>query len=265
MSLDIIAIGYGSLVGLSLGLTGSGGSILAIPLLVYGLDIPVSEAIVISLLMVATIALFGALRQSFSKNVNWQSAILFSISGMIISPIIIQLAHGVDEILRLVLFAGLMLFVSYRMVFGGKKDVSKDLAQNKFHHFSFLNNMKIALGGATAGGLSGFFGVGGGFVIVPLLTTIFNMSYKIAVGTSLASIFLISLAAVSGAFLKGIVIDWFLFFNFVSGGIVGMFIGSALVNSVPNHLAKIIFAAVTSILAIFILIDKLLIQQGVLS
>jgi len=85
MDLTALEIICGFIVGLSLGLTGSGGSILAIPLLVYVLKVPMIEAIYISLLMVASIALFGAIRQSFGKNVDWKSAILFSLMGMIIA------------------------------------------------------------------------------------------------------------------------------------------------------------------------------------
>jgi hypothetical protein len=80
---------------------------------------------------------------------------------------------------------------------------------------------------------------------------------RVAVGTSLACIFLISIAAISGALLKEITIDWPLFLNFVGGGGVGMLIGSALVNRISNHIAKIAFAVLTTGLAIFMLIDNL--------
>jgi uncharacterized membrane protein YfcA len=261
MPFPLAAIGYGSIVGLSLGLTGSGGSILAIPLLVYGLGMPLSQAIVVSLLMVATIALFGAARQSFSKNVDWRAAILFSLSGVIVSPIVIQLAYDVDDKLRLLLFAGLMLIVAFRMGFG-RPQIPSGHAPSQARSLS--GAIKIIGGGAVAGALSGFFGVGGGFVIVPLLTMIFNMPYRVAVGTSLASISLISIAAVSGAFMKGITVDWSLFAGFVAGGALGMLAGSAFVNKIPDHLAKMIFAAVISALGIFMLIEKLYLNQGAL-
>ena len=265
MDFDFAAIGYGSLVGLSLGLTGSGGSILAIPILVYGLGLPVSQAIVVSLLMVSTIALFGAVRQTFENHVDWQSAFMFSLAGMLVSPIVIQMAHSVNETLRIVLFAALMLFVASRMAFENPKHVASHSASYKIRHRSLSERIKIVFGGSAAGILAGFFGVGGGFIIVPLLSIIFHMPYRIAVGTSLASIFLISIAAVGGAFMKDIVVDWPLFFNFVLGGGIGMLAGSALVNIIHERRAKIIFAALTSILAIFMLIDKLYIHQGGLS
>jgi uncharacterized membrane protein YfcA len=124
MIFDPLTILYGSIVGLSLGLTGGGGSILAIPILVYGLGIPISQAVVISLLMVASIALFGAGRQSLSGNVDWRAALMFSVAGMIISPIVIYAAHDVNETLRLILFAVLMLFVAYKMAFSNKKNIA---------------------------------------------------------------------------------------------------------------------------------------------
>ncbi len=258
MVFDPLTVVYGSIVGLSLGLTGGGGSILAIPILVYGLGIPISQAVVISLLMVASIALFGAGRQSLSGNVDWRAALMFSVAGMIISPIVIYAAHDVNETLRLILFAVLMLFVAYKMAFSSKKDIAS-ASTLRIHRPSTI---KMAGGGAAAGALSGFFGVGGGFIIVPLLTIIFAMPYRKAVSTSLAAIFLISTTAVAGAYLKGISLDWSLFALFVVGGLAGMLAGTALVNFIPERTAKIIFASITATLAVYMLIDRLFLHQG---
>ncbi len=258
MVFDPITVVYGSIVGLSLGLTGGGGSILAIPILVYGLGIPMSQAVVISLLMVASIALFGSGRQSLSGNVDWKAAILFSITGMLVSPLVIYAAHDVNETLRLILFAVLMLFVAYKMAFSNTRS-SVSVRTLSVHQPSAI---KTAGGGAAAGALSGFFGVGGGFIIVPLLTMIFAMPYRKAVSTSLAAIFLISTTAVAGAYLKGISIDWSLFTLFVVGGLAGMLAGTAMVNLIPERTAKIIFAAITATLAVYMLIDRLFLHQG---
>ena len=258
MLFDPLIVVYGSIVGLSLGLTGGGGSILAIPILIYGLGVPVSQAIVISLLMVASIALLGAGRQSFAGNVDWRSAILFSITGMIVSPLVIYAAHDVNETFRLVLFALLMLFVAYRMTFSSQKPLAS-IAASVVHQ---ARAIKMVAGGTAAGALSGFFGVGGGFIIVPLLIMIFTMPYRKAVSTSLAVIFLISTTAVAGALIKEISIDWSLFAQFVVGGLVGMLIGSTAVNIIPEHIAKRTFAAITAALAIFMLIDKFFLHQG---
>lgn len=258
MVFDPITVVYGSIVGLSLGLTGGGGSILAIPILVYGIGMPMSQAVVISLLMVASIALFGATRQSFSGNVDWRAAILFSITGMLVSPLIVYAFHDVNETIRLILFAFLMLFVAYKMAFSNTKSPVSVNTLNTHEP----STIKMAAGGAAAGALSGFFGVGGGFVIVPLLTMIFAMPYRKAVSTSLAAIFLISTTAVTGAYLKGISIDWGLFTLFVVGGLAGMLAGTAMVNLIPERTAKIIFAAITATLAVYMLTDRLFLHQG---
>lgn len=257
MDLTALEIICGFIVGISLGLTGSGGSILAIPLLVYILKVPMIEAIYISLLMVASIALFGAIRQSFGKNVDWKSAILFSLMGMIIAPLVVHFSKNIDEEFRLILFAGLMLFASYRML-SSRHQVPQAIETQMRHSFSSI--AKISGGGAAAGALSGFFGVGGGFIIVPLLTLIFKMPYRMAVGTSLACIFMISLSAVSGALLSDSNINLPLFVNFLIGGVIGILSGSWLVNRLDNKKCKIIFAALTAAMAVFMLIDKVLIH-----
>lgn len=257
MDLSLLQIISGLIVGLSLGLTGSGGSILAIPLLVYVLKVSVTEAIYISLLMVASIALFGAIRQHFGKNVDWKSAVLFSLMGMVIAPIVVHFSKNVDDNFRLMMFAGLMLFVSYRMISSRNQLPQEVRGQERA---SLLRSAKIATGGGVAGALSGFFGVGGGFIIVPLLTLIFNMPYRMAVGTSLACIFMISISAVSSVILSDVNINMPIFINFLIGGIVGISGGSWLMNRLNNNHSKTIFALVTLVMAVFMLIDKIIIH-----
>ncbi len=259
MIFDPALIGFGALVGLSLGLTGSGGSILAIPLLVYGAGLPMQQALAVSLLMVASIAAFGALRQTITKQIDWRAAILFSLGGIIISPLVVALTHDVDETLRLILFAILMLIVAWRML-----QTSKNLMpeNNLKHEQSQPNFIKVAVGGGVAGTLAGFFGVGGGFIIVPLLTLIFAMPYVQAVGTSLASIALISSSALAGHFIKGLTLDMGILVNFIGGGALGMVIGIFVMNKIPERIAKRVFALLTAALAIFMLIDKLILHQG---
>ena len=257
LALNFAIVGYGALVGLSLGLTGSGGSILAIPFLVYGLGLPIETALPASLLMVAAISLFGAIRQSFMGNVDWTVALVFSIAGMIIAPVVIYYAQNVHETLRLVLFALLMLLVALRMLYSSKTALSP-----KGHQPSTPSAARIALSGASVGVLSGFFGVGGGFIIVPQLTLLFSKPYAQAVGTSLASIFLISLSAIMGTFIKGGQLDWKLLIPFIGGGIIGLMLGSRFVDKLPERQAKQSFAAIISILALLMLLDKFYFHFG---
>lgn len=257
MNVDPALIGYGVIVGLSLGLTGSGGSILAIPLLIYGSGLPMQQALVISLFMVVSIAAFGAARQTLNKQIDWRAAVLFSVTGMAISPLVVALTHNVNETLRLNLFALLMLVVACRMAWPSPRRI-----QNNSFDLATVGIIRIGLSGGLAGTLAGFFGVGGGFIIVPLLTIIFAMPYATAVGTSLASIALISSAALVGHFIKGVSLDLNMLSNFTGGGMAGLLIGIFAMNKVPERTAKLIFAAITASLAIFMLIDKLYLHQG---
>ncbi len=258
MTLDLALISFGTIVGLSLGLTGSGGSILAIPLLSYGAGLPMQQVMVISLLMVAIIAAFGAFRQSLVGQVDWQAAFVFSLIGMIISPAVVALTHDLNETLRLVAFAGLMMIVAWRMV----KPVARNERVGHTGTKSRPHPVKIAVGGALAGALAGFFGVGGGFVIVPLLILIFALPYKQAVGTSLASIAMISSSALFGHFMKGANLDTSLLINFIGGGALGLLIGTMGTNRMPEKTAKRVFAVITAALAVFMLFDKLLWHHG---
>lgn len=258
MPFDPATIVFGALVGLSLGLTGSGGSILAIPLLVYGVGLAVQDALPVSLLMVAAIAAFGAVRQTAAGAVNWRAAILFSLTGMMVSPLVVTATHDANETLRLVLFALLMLFVAVRMI------LPRRAAVHPAHRTRYAA-LPMAAGGVAAGALSGFFGVGGGFIIIPLLSLIFAMPYKIAVGTSLACIALISSAALAGQFVAGATFDLALVLPFVGGGLLGLLVGTALVNRIDEKISKRVFAGITILLALFMLIDKLLLTPGGLS
>lgn len=257
--IEPLAIAYGALVGLSLGLTGSGGSILAIPLLVYGLHVPMAQAVLLSLMMVAAIALTGALRQTAQGATNWRLALAFSASGMIVSPFVLHLAQGVDDKLRLMLFAGLMIIVAAKMAMPRRDaTIQKDTTS--------LSPLKRILpiigGGVLAGALAGFFGVGGGFIIVPLLTLIFRISYRVAVGTSLASIALIASSAIIGGLTGGATIDWMVFAPFVGGGIGGMVLGSFLTDKMPEVVSRRVFAVLTALMALFMLVEPYLIHNG---
>lgn len=256
MILELIS--FGAIVGLSLGLTGSGGSILAIPLLSYGAGLPLKDVMIVSLFMVAMIAAFGAAKQSTAKQVNWRAAILFSLSGMMISPAVVAHTHDINETFRLIAFALLMLVVSWRMAM--PKRQPNGLVTATIPNEPKLIN--IAMGGAIAGAFAGFFGVGGGFIIVPLLTLIFAMPYKQAVGTSLASIAMISSSALFGHFMNGSHLNLGILLPFVGGGALGLIFGTIATNKMPETAAKRVFSLVTAVLAVLMLIDKLLWHHG---
>lgn len=259
MSFDWILLGLGVLVGFPLGLTGSGGSILAIPLLVYGAKLPMKQALPLSLVIVGCIAAFGAVKLSFEGKTNWFIALMFSLSGMFFSPVAVALTIHVHETFRLGSFALLMLVVAWRMARQQLNGAQPPRGQNENERKGYI---PIIIGGAFSGVLSGFFGVGGGFVITPLLILIFAIPYSEAVGTSLASITMISFSALIGYFIEGFAIDFDVLMTFVAGGAIGLLLGVFAINKVSEQTAKRIFALTTTVFAIFILINIFFLHEG---
>ena len=250
-------IGFGAVVGLSLGLTGSGGSILAVPLLVYGMGIPVREAIFLSLAIVGLIALTGAIRQGIARQVDWAAAVLFAVTGAVVSPIVLHFAAAMDQGIRLSLFAGVMVLAAAKIAFpqmgGGHWEAPKD-GRSLAH--------KALGGGVVAGALAGLFGIGGGFVIVPLLVSLLHIPYRRAVGTSLAIIFLISVSSIGFGLLSDTPVDWRVLGLFALGGFAGMVAGTALVRHLPDLIMRRAFAVIVLGMGVWILFDRLWLQSG---
>lgn len=254
----IPAIIFGAITGLSLGITGGGGSILAVPLMIYGLHMTMAQAVPLSLAVVGLVALIGAVNMTRKSAVSWRLGALFALSGMMVSPLVLHFGAAVDQELRLTLFALLMLVVAATMVRSPAliKETQKD-DKNKIQFWG-----QALLGGAIAGTFAGFFGIGGGFIIVPLLVLLMGLPYRQAVGTSLAVIFLISLSGVSYAALHNGSLDWTVFAPFAAGGAGGMTAGNKLAHKLEEKSARRLFALIVVILALWMLLDNLWLKTG---
>ena len=243
---------FGGLVGLALGLTGSGGSILVIPFLVYGLGLPLNAALAISLLIVASLSFVGAVRQGLAGDIAWKQAFSFSLFGMVLSPIVLHMTRHISQGVHLTLFGVLMLFIAVNMTFPIFK--SHESTPDPAHQPSATS---LGLGGMGVGVLSGFFGVGSGFLIVPLLTLIYRMPYRLAVGTSLVVVALVSFSGFMGAAALGGPIPWHLVRDLIMGGSVGILVASAFVDRVSETLARRIFATLLLLIGGFMLYENL--------
>ena len=243
---------FGTAVGLSLGLTGGGGSILAVPLLVYGLGLDLRAAVAISLAVVGLTSLFGAILQARSGMVVWRAGIVLGVGGILAAPLGAKLGAVLPDDLVLVLFAALMVYVGIRMARGstaeevpvGRFGCTRDEVGNP--ELSLLCVAKMGGAGAVAGILSGFFGVGGGFLLVPALVWVGSVRIDRALATSLVAI---SLIAVSGfAANKGAAGDLSLSLAalFGAGGVVGMVVGARL----KRHLSPLVLGRVFAAVAI---------------
>ncbi len=228
-----LALVFGSAVGLSLGLTGGGGSILAVPLLVFGLGLELRAAVAISLAVVGLTSLFGAVLQAKSGNVLWRAGAILGAGGIIAAPLGAAIGALLPDDLVMVLFAILMVVVGVRMA-AGKQE--RELPVGRFAcprdddgrpRPSPSCIAKLGSAGALTGILSGIFGVGGGFLLVPALVWVGSARIEHALATSLVAIALISVSgfiansgAAGGAAVLMVVV-------FASGAAIGMLSGAA--------------------------------------
>lgn len=228
------------LVGLSLGLMGSGGSILTVPVLIYLAGEQEKVAIAESLGIVGAISLAGFVPYAFKQQVHWKSVILFGIPGMAGTYGGAMIAGYVSGTFQLMLFAVVML-VAAIMMFRDKKEADKSGEVNIQHAW-----WKIVLEGIAVGILTGLVGVGGGFLIVPALVLLGGLPMHLAIGTSLI---IIAMKSFSGFFKYidvlenlNLSINWDLVLIFSLIGAVGSFAGKTVGSKISNKGLKQGFA-----------------------
>ncbi|ODT07185.1 MAG: hypothetical protein ABS58_08125 [Mesorhizobium sp. SCN 65-20] len=210
----------GGVVGLSLGMFGGGGSILAVPLLVYLVGVPSAHlAIGTSAVSVAANAMTGLATHARKGTVKWRCAGIYSVAGVLGAFFGSSLGKAVDGRHLLLLFAVLMLVVGGLMFRRRHQAGDPDAACTRD------NATKVMGFGGGTGLLSGFFGIGGGFLIVPGLVASTGMPMINAIGSSLVAVAAFGLTTAVSYALSGLV-DWPLAFVFITGGIFGGAAGS---------------------------------------
>ncbi|RDI56754.1 sulfite exporter TauE/SafE family protein [Microvirga subterranea] len=255
LSLTQSALGLvsGSLVGFSLGLVGGGGSILAVPLLVYLVGVANPHvAIGTSAIAVAANAAANLVNHARAGNVKWRCALVFAAAGMLGAFGGSTLGKLVDGQKLLALFAVLMMVVGALILRGrhGEGDASVRLGRD--------NLPKLVGLGLGAGILSGFFGIGGGFLIVPGLMLATGMPILNAVGSSLVAVTAFGLTTAANYAISGLV-DWKLALLFIAGGIMGGLLGarSAKELSGKRGALNLVFAALIFAVALYMLVRSL--------
>lgn len=262
-----LALTFGAVVGLSLGLTGGGGAIFAVPLLVYGLSIDPRQAVGISLAAVGMTSLVGFLGRWKSGQVEIGTGSMFAVAGMAGAPIGSWLSAKIPESLLLSLFSLLMLVVAVRMwrragageerlVCADDRDSGPTCRRDAEGRLRLTSPCALLLGtvGVLTGILSGLFGVGGGFVIVPALVLFSGMAIHRAVGTSLLVITLISAAGVAAHLWAGRAIPLDTTLLFVTGGVLGMFAGIWGSRYLSGPALQKVFAVMIVFVAIFVVV-----------
>lgn len=249
---DILATVSGSLVGFVLGLIGGGGSILAVPLLVYVVGVASPHvAIGTSAVAVALSALANLWGHARQDHVKWRCALVFAAAGVVGAALGSSFGKQFDGQKLLVLFGILMIIIAAAMFF--KKAGDGDAAV-RLDWFSAPELMPLLLiYGVGVGALSGFFGIGGGFLVVPGLIAATNMPLIFAIGSSLVSVAAFGLTTAGNYALSGL-IDWPLVGFFILGGAAGGLLGRRAADALARRkqfLAQI-FAAIVVAVGVYV-------------
>lgn len=247
--MSILAAILASIMGLTLGLLGGGGSILTVPILVYALGVDEKSAIATSLLVVGSTSAMALVAHARAGNVSWKTGLTFGAFGMIGAFVGGLLAKFIPGGALLVLFAVLMLVTSVAMLKGKKKSQDEQVASAREQDLPIL---KIALEGSVVGLVTGLVGAGGGFLVVPALVLLGGLSMKRAIGTSLLVIAMKSFAGFAG-FAGHVSIDYTLTLGFVGAAVVGTFVGVALSKRIQADKLRKGFAVFVLVMAFFIL------------
>lgn len=237
----IVSLALAVLIGLTLGALGGGGSVLALPIFVFVAGIPAQDAVAMSMVVVGGTILLGAVLHWCKGNFHTKAALVFAGTGVIGAYGGSFLTHLVSQRVLLGIFAALMLVTGIAMV--RKRSERKNQRQCRF--------WPCLLIGAAVGVLTGFLGVGGGFLIVPALVLLAGVETKAAVGSSLA---IIALNAVGGLIgqMQQVSLNWSLTLSFLGLALVGMFGGLFIAETVPSESLSKAFGWFVVVLALVI-------------
>jgi uncharacterized membrane protein YfcA len=263
--MEIVGYIFAVLVGISLGLIGSGGSILTVPILVYVMGVNPILATAYSLFIVGSTALVGGVQSALQKRADFKTVFIFGIPSIAavyvtrmwlvpliplelftIGSLVITKSIGI-----MVLFAIVMILASVSMIRPGNES---DDTENKPLQYNYP---LILLEGSVVGLLTGLVGAGGGFLIIPALVILARMPMKLAVGTSLFIIAAKSLIGFIGDLQGAQVIDWKLLgtFTFLAG--IGIFIGIYLSKKISGDKLKKSFGWFVLLMGIYIFVKEL--------
>ena len=235
-------------IGLTLGILGGGGSILTVPILIYVLDFEAKKAIAMSLFIVGATAAVGSYRHWRAGNVNFSRALLLGISAFCGSFVGAKyIATYLTSTVQMTLFAVTMLSAALLM-YRGRGYLEKTQESPPLTKPSFVIIMGICVGILT-----GIIGVGGGFLLVPVLVLGVKVPMREAIGTSLLIITMNTISGIIG-YHGQFEYDWKFMAIFSSISIVGILIGSQFIQKVPQRTLKKVFAIFLLIMSVFILI-----------
>lgn len=237
----------GLVVGIALGSLGAGGSILTVPALVYLLGQSPAAATTASLIIVGLTSLVGLLPHRRKGNVRLGRGAMFGVLGVLGSFAGARLAVGIPSAWLMSAFAVLMLVVAlimWRRQRGAKPAAAT--AETGMHP------VRLVLAATGVGLLTGFFGVGGGFAVVPALVLVMGLSMPVAVGTSLLVIVINSASALAFRLGNGVELDWAVIAGFTVFAVVGSLLGSRITAKVSNRTLTRAFIVMLVVVALYV-------------
>jgi uncharacterized membrane protein YfcA len=263
--MEILGYVLAIIVGISLGLIGSGGSILTVPILVYVMGVNPVLATAYSLFIVGSTALVGGVQSAMQKRVDFKTVLIFGIPSiaavyatrMWLVPFIPAELFTIGSLVitksiaLMLLFAVVMILASVSMIRPGK---NKEMDENAPRVYNYP---MILLEGTVVGLLTGLVGAGGGFLIIPALVLLARMPMKLAVGTSLFIIAAKSLIGFIGDLQGSEIIDWKLLGIFTAFSVGGIFIGILLSKKIPGQKLKKGFGWFVLVMGVYIIIKEL--------
>ncbi|MBA99584.1 MAG: permease [Saprospirales bacterium] len=266
----IVLIGYTAAVfiGLIVGLTGAGGSILALPILTYFFGVPAELATGYSLFVVGWVAAVGALRNGQKGNIDYKIATVFApptiaavyFTRKVIVPAIPETIIQFEEVALskdlaiMLLFAIVMLFASISMLRKKTHNTSDSIDLK----WDLSRVLKVVIEATVVGVLTGLVGAGGGFIIVPALVLLAKLPIHRAVGTSMFIIASKSLIGFLGDVTNpSLIIDWTFLIGFTFVAMLGLAVGLPFSAKVPAPKLKKGFGVFVLVMAVFILVDKI--------
>ncbi|WKW46561.1 sulfite exporter TauE/SafE family protein [Myroides sp. JBRI-B21084] len=265
MATNILGYFLATLVGISLGLIGSGGSILTVPILVYIIGVNPILATTYSLFVVGSTALIGGTRNALQNTVDFKTVFIFGVPSIavvyltrtfllpIIPDLIFTTAHFqfTKNIALMVLFAVVMIFASTAMI---RPCIN---CNNTSTIPPQINYIYILIQGILVGVLTGLVGAGGGFLIIPALVLFAKMPIKQAVGTSLFIVAINSLSGFLGDVFHNQNINWYFLIPFSLSSILGLFVGMYLSKKINGNKLKTAFGWFVLIMGIYILFKEI--------
>ncbi|WP_067856679.1 sulfite exporter TauE/SafE family protein [Nocardia shimofusensis] len=254
----LVAVVLGAVIGILLGLLGGGGSILAVPALVYGLGIPLGQAVPMSLIVVGIASLFGAIPKIRTGQVQWRVAGVFAVAGLLAAFAGSAVNRLLPPALTLAGFAIVMIAAGIRMLSKSESVGTACRVEGSTVNWRRCTSRAVPAG-LGVGFLTGLFGVGGGFLIIPALVLLLGIEMSVAVGTSLV---IVTANSGSGllAYLGNLDLDWVLVAVFTATAIGGSLVAGHFGKKADTRRLQTWFAYLIFAVAAFVLVEVIFLR-----